>query len=461
MSDADSDIYSFQSDEHDSQEDQQVGGRIEVPQADTPEKRRKALRKAIIDYVLENRAELSALSFLDGFIDEITSSGERKLAAAKRIDALRDGRSHFETLDQDRLARSADLDAAVKELSSHARSLGTAAFQARLAEEVADIPAFFDRLELHRGIEAIQQELQSLRDSPGQTILEKGKVKAQQGLLFGRLKVQQARIGKADAALGNDLLKNRQEEQVRSAATNQALDAISAARQRIADFEKAAEIATVKLEEWTGNLDASLGLKEAKDVNSFDEGIEAAQEDLATIARSTRKAKRELVVALLESSSSIPKALREVVNDLRGLTVRLDDEPADSSDKFRNLDNPSSSLAENDLLHKWYIRVPVGVLRLSMFVRYELDISWVFTLTAIIMYVVLAVAMVNDAMTLLLGAAYYIIWNTSCHVARAIEQADNGLPRGTLSDSQVKLVALMGWILLFPAIVLVVLLPFE
>jgi hypothetical protein len=284
---------------------------------ETPAKRKKALRKAIAEYVLVNHARLSCGPLVEDQVQDIATFEKSEKLLLKRIEKIREARQQYTDLEQGRLSKEKELNEAKASLHSLAGELGAAAFDGLRADQFSPIPLFDERLALQERIESIQQELNSLRDAAPSTLVERGKAKARQVVLLGSLKLEETKIGKTDQRLGKALLDDRKEDAVRCAATQDLLGRLSARRGDVLKSVQAVDAALSKLQRWVGKLDPKLGLTGVHAASDFDDTVENAQEEVAEIRRSLRGTKNRLTDIAMHAEGPMPAELERTIVELR------------------------------------------------------------------------------------------------------------------------------------------------
>ena len=151
-----------------------------------------------------------------------------------------------------------------------AQLLGHAAFHASLAGKIEQHPVFAERLNLYRKLADLESEKLSLAPPLDAGVVQKAKAKAQQVVIFGKIKLTAMSEGSLETAIGKNLLHNNQEETVRCDQTSRILESIGKQRNCIAERRTEANEAQAALENKRAELCQSIGLAKIEGASTLD-----------------------------------------------------------------------------------------------------------------------------------------------------------------------------------------------
>jgi hypothetical protein len=278
----------------------------------------KQLREAIVSYVLHEEPSPSDVPSLVDFHRihrELTDEAENARERAQQVTAAISAHSPLEkALGQ----RKKELTTAEVDLGKMAQSLGNAAFNAFLAGKIGQLPVFAERLDLHRKIADLESEKLSLTPPENAGMIQKAKAKAQQMVVFGKIKLAAMSEGSLETAIGNNLLHNNQEESVRCDQTNGILDAICKQRSIIAGHRAQVSEVQTALENKRTALCQSFGLAKIENASTLDAELRKCQ----TATQQKEKALTDIEQGLpdkLLAEATLPQQgrLAELLADLR------------------------------------------------------------------------------------------------------------------------------------------------
>ena len=198
----------------------------------------------------------------------IWQSNRRKLTNAidKSMPPFRRTRHLRRRIDQ----KKREMATAEVELGKMAQLLGHAAFHASLAGKIEQHPVFAERLNLYRKLADLESEKLSLAPPLDAGVVQKAKAKAQQVVIFGKIKLTAMSEGSLETAIGKNLLHNNQEETVRCDQTSRILESIGKQRNCIAERRTEANEAQAALENKRAELCQSIGLAKIEGASTLD-----------------------------------------------------------------------------------------------------------------------------------------------------------------------------------------------
>ncbi len=280
----------------------------------------KQLREAIVSCVLRESQEPS-LPDVPSIADfrrvhhELTAGAQSARERAQQVTAAISAYSPLEkALEQ----KKKELATAEVDLGKMAQSLGTAAFNAFLAGKVGQLPVFAERVDLHRKIADLESEKLSLTPPENAGMVQKAKAKAQQMVVFGKIKLAAMSEGSLETAIGKNLIHNNQEETVRCDSTNSILDAICKRRSVIAGRRVHVSEAQTALETKRTELCQSLGLAKIESASTLDAELRKCQAVIQQKDRARTDLEQGLPDKLL-AETNMPQQgqLAELLSDLR------------------------------------------------------------------------------------------------------------------------------------------------
>ncbi len=198
----------------------------------------KDLRQSLVTQVLDNPPDLPKVQAIREFLAAHSSLQQDVETTRQRISEVSKAKAQYEPLDQKLTLRQHELTKAESALASLHRDLGKVAFEAHLAGHVNDQPAFARRMAIHTRLQQLRKEHENLAASPQAGLLEKGKATAKQLMVAGKIKLEELKIGGADAEIGKHLIESCQEESVRCEVTAAVLGQIAGARKALSDRQQ-------------------------------------------------------------------------------------------------------------------------------------------------------------------------------------------------------------------------------
>jgi hypothetical protein len=200
-----------------------------------PESTRSAaeIRQDITDYVLKHADEMPDVPGVKKFVDEHGRLTQNIAEAEERLQRLATAKDEYEPLEQRVTSCSRSLKNAEVELAKLHLPLGTAAFQAFLADDLEDHPFFADRLATHKRVQHLQQERDGLAPSADAGMAQKAKAKAQQLAVTGKIKIEEMKFGGQETEIGRKVVEEKLDESVRCNSTADILDHITKSRNRV------------------------------------------------------------------------------------------------------------------------------------------------------------------------------------------------------------------------------------
>ncbi len=284
----------------------------------------KQLRSAITQFVLNAESGLPDVESVrhmraeyHRLMDEVGSANQQ----AKR---LSEAKGQIAPLENELQQIEQELAKSREGLTELYRPLGKAAFEAYLVKQMADHPALADRVAVHEKIEHMRQESAALAPTVDAKLLDKAKAKAQQLAIMGKIKLEQAKIGKLEQKIGQQLVSEQEEESVRGETTGQILDQIAQCRADIAEKQQQAEQTTTALESKKQQLCQELELPAIENTRSLDAQISQNKKLTSQLQKKLVVLQRDLPDRLIaDESLTADSQLGVQVNELREIESQL------------------------------------------------------------------------------------------------------------------------------------------
>lgn len=243
------------------------------------------IRQDITDYVLKHADEMSDVPGVKQFVEDhgrLTT----EIAAAKKLGKrLAKAKEKYEPFENRVLDRRDALKNAEAELAKSHRPLGEASFQAFLAGDLEDQPAFADRLASHKRIQELHQEHGDLTPATDVGMVQKTKAKAQQLAIAGKVKLEEMKCGGMESDIGRQLIESELVESVRCDSTSSLLEQVADNRESLSACSSQLQEADAAREKATKQLCEAIPLQHIESSKTFDAEMKMPK---ATIRESGR-----------------------------------------------------------------------------------------------------------------------------------------------------------------------------
>ena len=167
-----------------------------------------------------------------------------------------------------------DSDTALKKSKSELQALylplGKATYQAYLDGLIKNKRFLADRIAAQKHIDNLQQQYDRLTPDSDAGIAQKGKSKAQQLIIAGKMKIEEASFGKLEKKVGRQLIEESQEESVRCDLTIKMLDKIAFNRDEISKLTFENQVANKELGKIIKKLSEVVPLEQIENSKTFD-----------------------------------------------------------------------------------------------------------------------------------------------------------------------------------------------
>jgi hypothetical protein len=286
----------------------------------SPESTRSAaaIRQDIADYVLSHADEMSEVPSVKEFVEEhgrLTT----EIAAAKKLGKrLAKAKEKYEPFENRVLDRRDALKNAEAELAKSHRPLGEASFQAFLAGDLEDQPAFADRLASHKRIQELHQEHGDLTPATDVGMVQKTKAKAQQLAIAGKVKLEEMKCGGMESDIGRQLIESELVESVRCDSTSSLLEQVADNRESLSACSSQLQEADAAREKATKQLSEAVPLQHIESSKTFDAEIKSCKATIRQSESSLTEAIRSVIDVLdAHEQSKLSDALLTRLNELK------------------------------------------------------------------------------------------------------------------------------------------------
>ena len=185
-------------------------------------------------------------------------------------------------------------------LAAFAGELGKAMFAGLQAGEIEDQPCFAERKELQSRIDALRQQRSRLVAVKDAGIIEKAKSMAQQLKLTGPIKVAEFKIGATDLAVGESILKSKEDLEIRCSHTEEVLTAIANQRKQVAAAKDALKQAESGLTEQTLSAAEALGRSAVQNATSLQSELKEIKAEQQKITNAVSDLRNAVVTKALD-----------------------------------------------------------------------------------------------------------------------------------------------------------------
>jgi hypothetical protein len=268
------------------------------------------LRQIILEYVLDDPADLHKIPPLDAFTRERSQLVSEIQAAKRRVDSLEEAREQYILLHDRRKAANADYEVAKTDLAKFYRPLGAFAFAAFQTGELSRHDELANRIALEERIEFLRQEHNSLTLRLGSGILETAKAKAQQLAVAAKIKIEEFRIQACDKAAGKRIAEKGELGAFNCPRTASLIADIAAAKAVLTDACQDLQTARHELRDTAEEFIQALALERIDGVSTFNRVI--------SLVNAAIEAKQRQIDRLTEG---LPEQLASEVAAFRGTPV--------------------------------------------------------------------------------------------------------------------------------------------
>jgi WD40 repeat protein len=269
-----------------------------------------AIRQDIAEYVLSHEDEMSEVPGVKEFVQEHGRLTNEIAEGEERAERLAKAKEEYEPLEQRVSSCRNALKDAEAELAKLHRPLGTAAFEAFIAGDLEDQPAFADRLIAHKRVQELQQEHDDLAPAADAGLTQKAKAKAQQLAVTGKIKLEEMKCSGLETEIGRQVVNGELDDSVRCDSTSEHLRKIAERRESLSGCSSELQEADAAREKTARQLCEAVPLQHIENSKTFDTEMKKCKKTIRESELARSNSARSLADDLKELKASVlPEAL--------------------------------------------------------------------------------------------------------------------------------------------------------
>lgn len=212
-----------------------------------------------------------------------------------------------------------------RELQSLHEPLGEASYQGLLNGHLRDQPLFLERKACGDRTQRLRDEYDHL--SQASTLLEKAKAKAQQAVIWGKLRIEQSHERSANAKIGRELIETGSIDLVKCHETEEIVSKLRRQLTQTKEIKESVDEANSRLEAKKSELQTSLGLAEVRSPHQLAKELARCNKEITTKQSQLSSLTASLPDLLLEVADNLPRSedsdLYASLKEFGGITQAL------------------------------------------------------------------------------------------------------------------------------------------